>query len=584
MDALHRSTLYTALKERYAISRATPIRKGLSGDKKYRLDTADGQHMLLRVSDLAEHDAKKAAYDLQVRLADAGIATPRPISFGISAPDQIVFQLQEWVDGEDVHSALQHLPAARQYLLGVQAGELLRRIHALPAPEGLPAWSARYDDTMAPRMAAYRAEGVPFAGSDTVLAHLARGRSLLPARPQCFLHGDFHAENLMVDADGALYAIDWLDDGFAHAGDPWYDLKTFGENQNPYFSTGLVHGYFGSKKPPRAFWDTLTFYAVGAALMAVVWHKYHRPEGLAACLQCNERNARSLQAGQPPLLQWYLPAVHVQWCGGVPCLLKARFSLAFLREYGDIFEVFDTQRSGNLCFGMHKGGHRYFVKFAGAPTLHYDGAPEEMVALLRAAADTYRDLAHPSLIRLLAAEAVSGGYMLVFAWTDAVCAGRDDPASRAYFMALPTAVRMRVFEDILAFHRHAARRGYVAIDFYDASILYDVEKQETVICDIDLYQRAPYVGALGRWGSASFVSPEEVTPGAVMDELTTVHTMGQTVFALLTESDRSPEAWPLSPALYAVAQQAIRAERGERQPSLAALAAAWRAAKRVGTP
>ena len=37
-----------------------PIEKGWSEDKKYYVETSDGQRMLLRVSDIAEHDRKKA--------------------------------------------------------------------------------------------------------------------------------------------------------------------------------------------------------------------------------------------------------------------------------------------------------------------------------------------------------------------------------------------------------------------------------------------------------------------------------------------------------------------------------------------
>lgn len=45
----------------------------------------------------------------------------------------------------------------------------------------------------------------------------------LSERPFCLLHGDLHRENLLIDAGGRLWAIDWE---LAMIGDPLYDLAT----------------------------------------------------------------------------------------------------------------------------------------------------------------------------------------------------------------------------------------------------------------------------------------------------------------------------------------------------------------------
>jgi serine/threonine-protein kinase len=45
--------------------------------------------------------------------------------------------------------------------------------------------------------------------------------------------------------------------------------------------------------------------------------------------------------------------------------------------------------------------------------------------------------------------------------------------------------------------------------------------------------KAPYVNEMGRmWGSTRFMSPEEFTLGAYIDEVTNVYAMGATAFAL----------------------------------------------------
>ena len=557
-----------------------PVAKGWSGDKKYCIETAGGRRMLLRVSDISELDNKKAEYGMMERLHSVGVLTPAPLGFGLCGDGKYCYSLSGWLDGEDADKALPRMSEAEQYVLGLKAGETLRKIHALPAPAGIAGWRERYSAVIDERIEAYRSEGAPFEGSEIILDYLEMNRGLLHNRPQCFLHGDFHEGNLMVGGGGELYVIDLLDEGFGNYGDPWYDFKTFGENGNAHFSTGLVRGYFGGE-PPQAFWDTLTYYVVTAALTSIVWMKYHKPEELPEALSWNERNAQALSEGRSPLTELYLPNLYIQWADGMPYKLKAPFDFSFLGKYGKVFKVFDGQDSGNICFGMADGDSKYFVKFAGAPAERANVGAEEAVERMKNAVQIYRDLAHPVLTRLIEAEEAGGGFAMVFEWTDAECMGRQYPMPRDKFMRMPLETRLRVFDDILEFHAYAAKRGYAAIDFYDGCIMYDFTSDKTVICDIELYEKAPFINSTGRmYGSTRFMSPEEFELGAVIDEVTNVYTMGAAAFALFANGGRSLEAWTLSPELYAVAKRAVSDERDSRQRSIRQLIEEWNAAKR----
>lgn len=73
----------------------------------------------------------------------------------------------------------------------------------------------------------------------------------------------------------------------------------------------------------------------------------------------------------------------------------------------------------------------------------------------------------------------------------------------------------------------------------------------------------------------------ETTDGATIDERTTVYTLGRTAFVFLSTGLRGepePDRWRASAELYAVARQATAPDPEERFPSVARLAAAWRAA------
>src|SRR3972149_5571090 len=258
--------------------------------------------------------------------------------------------------------------------------------------------------------------------------------------------------------------------------------------------------------------------------------------------------------------------------------MKVASDLSFLHKYGAVFKVFDDQDSGNICFGIETGATRYFIKFAGAETAEYNGTTRIAIERLKATVPVYEALRHKNLIKLISAEEINNGFAVIFEWTNAVCMGKQYPESRLKFMSLPIEKRMNVFNDILAFHLHVAKLGYVAIDFYDGSIMYDFDKNETVICDIDFYQKQPVTNEMGRmWGSSRFMSPEEFLVGSGIDEITNVFLMGATAFALLGgELDRSISKWAGGTRLHPVALKAVSDRREDRFRSLAEFASAWK--------
>lgn len=265
--------------------------------------------------------------------------------------------------------------------------------------------------------------------------------------------------------------------------------------------------------------------------------------------------------------------------GPVTFTLAEDFDFAFLEAYGEPFAVFDRQDSGNLCFGVQGDGGRLFTKLAGAATERANVPPEAAIERMRAACVVYGDLRHPALLGLRAHHAVPGGYVQVFEWFDGVCMGRMY-GQQARFDALPVAEKLAMYGVMLDFHVHVAARGYVAVDFYDGCVMYDFDRSITRLCDVEFYHKGPLVNGMGRmWGSGRFMSPEEFTLGAVVDEVTNVFGMGRMAFYLFGRGgEDSPGAWMAAPALHGVAARATQAERDARYQTIAAYRAAWNAA------
>ncbi|WP_313639637.1 serine/threonine protein kinase [Paenibacillus sp.] len=269
--------------------------------------------------------------------------------------------------------------------------------------------------------------------------------------------------------------------------------------------------------------------------------------------------------------------------------LQEACDFTWLRKLGKVFKVFDQQDSGNLSFGVEKEGQKYFVKFAGAKPLTYDGNPQDAITRLIEAIPLYKDLRYEALITLVSHFEVGSGYVAVFDWFEGEClhshwlftgeAKLSHPESPFYrYKQLSVKKRLASLDVIFSFHEHVELQDYVAVDFYDGSILYNFTSDETRICDIDIYRLKPTVNDVGEnfWGSTRFKSPEEFILGAPIDEVTNVFNMGATAFVLLGgATDRSFAKWEASQALYDVALRAVCPEREQRYRNVAEFILAW---------
>jgi serine/threonine-protein kinase len=60
-----------------------PINKGWSSDKNYYIETIKGEKLLLRISDIAVYDKKKAEFEAVKLVAEQSISMSQPLDFGV---------------------------------------------------------------------------------------------------------------------------------------------------------------------------------------------------------------------------------------------------------------------------------------------------------------------------------------------------------------------------------------------------------------------------------------------------------------------------------------------------------------------
>lgn len=272
--------------------------------------------------------------------------------------------------------------------------------------------------------------------------------------------------------------------------------------------------------------------------------------------------------------------------------LKEFQDFSWLEKYGEAFWSVDETGSGCIGIGMKNAGKKYFCKIAGVNTIGAEITPKESVQLLKEAVSLYYKLEHPNLVKIVEEYAYKQFYIVVFEWANGECLFdhwnfekyQNDSTLKSpkeKFRELAASKKLHMIEVLFSFLQNVNKKGYVAVDFYDGSIIYDFMTDRTTICDIDLFRKAPVVNDIGMewYGTKRLKAPEEYIKGSAIDEQTNIFTVGALIFdffGTFSESEMeqryslnrfipcSYSHWQLNEESWQVAIKAVSANRNER--------------------
>jgi len=263
--------------------------------------------------------------------------------------------------------------------------------------------------------------------------------------------------------------------------------------------------------------------------------------------------------------------------------------LEFVSAASRVCAIFDerTQDSGNISYGVETDDTRYFVKTAGSPTAAGTFLPhQDRVDLLRNVVRLHERVRHAALVPLRNVVESPYGPLLVFDWVTGELLGapaesRSDPSTvYVRFRRLQVQRILSALDEVIDLHRELACCGYVAVDFYDGSLLYDFETARIHAIDLDSYHLGSFMNRMGRmFGSTRFMAPEEFEVGAEINERTTVHALGRAVLELLTDPLTASFRGPT--LVREVAERASARLPAARHGSVADFAIAWRQARGI---
>ena len=246
-----------------------PVEKGWSSDKKYKIHTSEGEWLLLRLSDISQYDDKKKEYEVIEKYSRLGFPMSSPVEFGVCNGGDNVYMLLTWLEGQDLEEILPKLSKQEQYLLGRQAGEILRKIHSVTLDSADVPTQTKKDRKLF-QLSRYEESDLRIEDDEIAINYVRDNIDEIWSKPPVYLHGDFHPGNLIYMEDGSIGVIDF---NRWEIGDPYeefYKLESFGVEISIPYCIGQIDAYF-EDSVPADFWTVNAVYVAQASLFSIKW-------------------------------------------------------------------------------------------------------------------------------------------------------------------------------------------------------------------------------------------------------------------------------------------------------------------------
>lgn len=261
------------------ISAITPIAKGFSFEKKFRLTSERGD-FLVRLSPMTAYAAKAQEFALMQQLYTNRVHCNQPILILPEEASATVCTLYRYLVGVDAEENIGALSVATQYQIGVAAGQDLHRINGLSRATN--DWKARKWQKHERYVKRYFQQTYRFNHDEQILRFIETNYDPTEAAQDHLQHDDFHLGNIVLNGEqyGGILDFERYD-----WGDPLHEfvkLEWFTWPVSEAFARGQVAGYFGKRPLDEAQCLQITVYLAMSLLSTLVWtlefHPHAWPE------------------------------------------------------------------------------------------------------------------------------------------------------------------------------------------------------------------------------------------------------------------------------------------------------------------
>lgn len=245
------------------------IKHGWSKDTKYYIKDRMGHQFLLRISSIEEKKNKEKIYRIIQSINELDFEMSKAIDYGMCNDFKNVYMLFSWVEGEPLENVIASIDEQKQFILGVKAGQILKKIHSVNVKQiDIPKEDLakkklkklkRYEDSR------YR---IP--NDKRIIDYVKSNIQLINQSNPVYTHGDFHIGNFIYlnKEDLGIIDFDRLNCGDRY--EEFYKLQSFVIEKSIPFAIGQIKGYF-EENPPEIFWEVQKVYVAHASLYSIEW-------------------------------------------------------------------------------------------------------------------------------------------------------------------------------------------------------------------------------------------------------------------------------------------------------------------------
>jgi len=262
--------------------------KGWSEERKFLIEIRDGSRYVLRISPVSSLEKRRNEFEIMEKIMELGINMSIPLGMGQYGDNKNVYVLLSWVEGETLDEGIKNLAEDEQYFLGLKAGETLKTIHCIPAPDNLEKWEERMGRKIKNRLEKYRSSDLRVKNDQYAIDFIQGNIHLLKNRPQVLQHGDYHTGNLVHTPGGDLGVIDFNRWDYGDPFEEFLKMEMFSRDLSLFFCRGQLDGYF-PRGIPENFFPLLALYLASVALFSPIWAVPFGEEEIAYMTEKAER-------------------------------------------------------------------------------------------------------------------------------------------------------------------------------------------------------------------------------------------------------------------------------------------------------
>lgn len=251
------------------------LKKGYSPDKKYIFYCND-EKLLVQIGDIEGYEKKKQEFQILKEMQQLNVQAPQPIDIGVITERDYCYNIYSYIDGEDAKEVMDTLSEDEQFIIGLDAGTQLTRMHQYKAPSTIETWYSRAMQKHYRYLDAYKSSGIKIKDENKIIDFIENNKHYIKNRPNHFQHDDFHLENIIVKDKQYAGVIDFNNYDW---GDPLHDfvkLALFQREISVPFSIGQIEGYF-KNNVPTDFWKVYCIYVGMVIFSSIIWSLRYAP-------------------------------------------------------------------------------------------------------------------------------------------------------------------------------------------------------------------------------------------------------------------------------------------------------------------